>query len=336
MPRLKLGAVMRRREFIILVASVAAWPLTARGQQSNQMRRIGVLLGSYTESDKAGQARIAAFLKALADLGWNTDRNIRIEYRWAAGDTEQTKKLILETVQSAPDAIVATSDPVLAQLHGLTSTLPIIFTQISEPVETGLVASLARPGGNMTGFQNFEPAIGGKWLGVLKEIAPNLKRVGALIMPDAKAHASFLDAAKQVAPSAGITVAVVDIQKDIESAIASYADQPDSGLIVFPHPKTIANRKLISSLAARHQLPAIYPYRYFAADGGLITYGPDQIDQWRGAAIYVDRILKGEKPADLPVQTPTKYELAINLKTAKTLGLTVASNLIARADEVIE
>jgi putative tryptophan/tyrosine transport system substrate-binding protein len=336
MPRLKLGAVMRRREFIILVGSVAAWPPTARGQQSNQMRRIGVLLGSYTESDKAGQARIAAFLKSLADLGWNTDRNIRIEYRWAASDTEQTKKLILETVQSAPDAIVATSDPVLAQLHGLTSTLPIIFTQISEPVETGLVASLARPGGNMTGFQNFESAIGGKWLGVLKEMAPNLKRVGALFMPDAKAHASFLDAAKQVAPSAGITVAIVDIQTDIESAIASYADQPDSGLIVFPHPKTIANRKLISSLAARHHLPAIYPYRYFAADGGLITYGPNQIDQWRGAAIYVDRILKGEKPADLPVQTPTKYELAINLKTAKTLGLTVASSLIARADEVIE
>ena len=262
-----------------------------------------LLLGSYTESDKAGHARIAAFLKALADLGWNTDRNIRIEYRWAAGDTEQTKKLILETVQSAPDAIVATSDPVLAQLHGLTSTLPIIFTQISEPVETGLVASLARPGGNMAGLQNFEPAIGGKWLGVLKEIAPNLKRVGALFMPDAKAHASFLDAAKQVAPSAGITV-TVDIQKDIERAIASYADQPDSGLIVFPHPKTIANRKLISSLAARHQLPAIYPYRYFAADGGLITYGPDQIDQWRGAAIYVDHILKGEKPPTLQSELP--------------------------------
>jgi len=328
---------MRRREFITLLAgATVVAPLTARAQQTGGMRRIGVLLGSYTESDKAGQARIAAFLKALADLGWNTDRNIRIEYRWGAGDTEQTKKLILETVQSAPDAIVATSDPVLAQLHGLTSTLPIIFTQISEPVETGLVASLARPGGNMTGFQNFEPAIGGKWLEVLKEMAPNLKRVGALSMPDAKAHASFLDAAKQVAPSAGITVAVVDIQKDIEPAIASYADQPDSGLIVFPHPKTIANRKLISSLAARHQLPAIYPYRYFAADGGLITYGPDQIDQWRGAAIYVDRILKGEKPADLPVQTPTKYELAINLKTAKTLGLTVAPSLIARADEVIE
>jgi putative ABC transport system substrate-binding protein len=300
------------------------------------MRRIGVLLGSYTESDKAGQARIAAFLKALADLGWSTDRNIRIEYRWAAGDTDQAKKLILETVQSAPDAIVATSDPVLAQLHGLTHTLPIIFTQISEPVETGLVASLARPGGNMTGFQNFEPAIGGKWLGVLKEIAPNLKRVGALFMPDAKAHASFLDAAKQVAPSVGTTVAVVDIQKDIERAIASYADLPDSGLIVFPHPKTIANRKLISSLAARHQLPAIYPYRYFAADGGLITYGPDQIDQWRGAATYVDRILKGEKPADLPVQSPTKYETVINLKTAKALGLEVSPWLLVRADEVIE
>ncbi|MGB6557635.1 MAG: ABC transporter substrate-binding protein [Pseudolabrys sp.] len=327
---------MQRREFITLLGSVVAWPLIASAQQSERVRRIGVLLGSYTESDKAGQARIAAFLKALADLGWNADRNIRIEYRWGAGDTEQTTKLILETVQSAPDAIVATSDPVLAQLHRLTSTLPIIFTQISEPVETGLVASLARPGGNITGFQNFEPAIGGKWLEVLREMAPNLKRVGALVMPDAKAHASFLDAAKQVAPSAGITVAVVEIQKDIERAIASYADQPDSGLIVFPHPKTIANRKLISDLAARHQLPAIYPYRYFADDGGLITYGPDQIDQWRGAAIYVDRILKGEKPAALPVQTPTKYELAINLKAAKALGLAVPPTLIARADEVVD
>jgi putative ABC transport system substrate-binding protein len=242
----------------------------------------------------------------------------------------------LETVQSSPDVIVATSDPVLAQLHRLTKTIPIVFTQISEPVETGLVASLARPGGNMTGFQNFEPAIGGKWLEVLKEIAPNLKRVGALSMPDAKPHVSFLDAAQRVAPSVGISVSVVDIQDDIERAIVSYNDQPNSGLIVFPHPKTIANRKLISSLAARYQLPAIYPYRYFSADGGLISYGPDQIDQWRGAASYVNRILKGEKPEGLPVQTPTKYELAINLKTARALGVTVPPSLIAMADEVVE
>ena len=327
---------MQRRDFITLLGSMAAWPLVASAQQSESVRRIGVLLGSYTTSDKAGQARIAAFLKTLGDLGWNADRNIRIDYRWGAGDTEQAKQLTLETVQSAPDVIIATSDPVLAQLQTLTRTIPIIFTQVSEPVETGLVASLAQPGGNITGFQNFEPAIGGKWLEVLKETAPNVKRVGALFMPDAKAHASFLDAARRVAPSVGVAVTVVDIQKDIERAIASYSDQPDSGLIVFPHPKTIANRRLISSLAERHQLPAIYPYRYFAANGGLITYGPDQIDQWRGAAIYVDRILKGEKPANLPVQTPTKYEMAINLKTAKALGLTVSPALIARADEVVE
>lgn len=322
--------------FIAYFGSAAAWPLVARAQQSERIPRIGVLLGSYTESDKAGQARIAVFLKTLAELGWNADRNIRIDYRWGAGDTDQARKLTLETVQSSPDVIVATSDPVLAQLHQLSSTIPIVFTQISEPVETGLVASLARPGGNMTGFQNFEPAIGGKWLEVLKEIAPNLKRVGALSMPDAKPHASFLDAAQRVAPSVGIAVTVVDIRNDIERAIVSYNDQPNSGLIVFPHPKTIANRKLISSLAASHQLPAVYPYRYFSVDGGLISYGPDQIDQWRGAAVYVNRILKGEKPDGLPIQTPTKYELAINLKTAKALGMTVSPSLIARADEVVE
>lgn len=322
--------------FIAYLGSAAAWPLVARAQQSERIPRIGVLLGSYTESDKAGQARIAVFLKTLAELGWNADRNIRIDYRWGAGDTDQARKLTLETVQSSPDVIVATSDPVLAQLHQLSSTIPIVFTQISEPVETGLVASLARPGGNMTGFQNFEPAIGGKWLEVLKEIAPNLKRVGALSMPDAKPHASFLDAAQRVAPSVGIAVTVVDIRNDIERAIVSYNDQPNSGLIVFPHPKTIANRKLISSLAASYQLPAVYPYRYFSVDGGLISYGPDQIDQWRGAAVYVNRILKGEKPDGLPIQTPTKYELAINLKTAKALGMTVSPSLIARADEVVE
>jgi putative tryptophan/tyrosine transport system substrate-binding protein len=221
-------------------------------------------------------------------------------------------------------------------IQSFEDTIPIIFTQVSEPVDSGFVASLARPGSNITGFQNFEPAMGGKWLGVLKEIAPSVKRVGALFSTDASPHASFLRAAEEIAPSLGVTVSIVDIQKEFEGAIAAYVAQPDCGLIVFPHPKTIANRRLISSLAIRHRTPAIYPYRYFAADGGLVAYGPDQIDQWRGAATYVDRILKGEKPADLPVQTPTKYELAINLKTAKALGLTVPSSLIARADEVIE
>ena len=325
---------MRRRAFIGLLGGAAAWPFAARAQQS--VRRLAVLLAAYREADRAGEVRIAAFLKGLRDLGWDDSRNIQIDYRWGAGNIEQVGTLAAELVRSAPDVIIAAGDPALAQLHRLQSTIPIIFTQVSEPVDSGFVASLARPGGNVTGFQNFEPAMGGKWLGVLKEIAPNVKRVGALFGTDASPHASFLRAAEKVAPSLGITVVVVDIQNELESAIAAYADQPDSGLIVFPHPKTIANRRLISSLAARYGTPTIYPYRYFVADGGLIAYGPDQIDQWRGAATYVDRILKGEKPAGLPVQTPTKYELAINLKTAKALGLTVPSSLIARADEVIE
>ena len=227
-------------------------------------------------------------------------------------------------------------DLALAELHRLKSTIPIVFTQVSEPVDSGFVASLARPGGNITGFQNFEPAMGGKWLGVFKEIAPNVKQVGALFATDAAPHASFLRAAEEIAPSLGVTLAVVDIQKGFEGAIAAFADQPNCGLMAFPHPKTIASRQLVSALAARYRTPTIYPYRYFARDGGLVAYGPDQFDQWRGAATYIDHILKGAKPADLPVQAPTRYELAINLKTAKAIGLTVPPALLTRADEVIE
>ena len=300
---------MRRREFVTLLATAAAWPLAAFAQPRERARRLGVLLAAYAETDRAGQRRIAALLKSLKGLGWDDNRNIRIEYLWGAGKTEQLRTFAAELTQSAPDAIIAAGDPALAQLHRLKSTIPIVFTQVSEPVDSGFVTSLGRPGGNITGFQNFEPAMGGKWLGVLKEIAPNLKRVGALFSSDAAPHASFLRAAENVAPSLSVTMTVVDIQGEIESAIARYASEPNSGLIVFPHPKTIANRALVNSLAARYRLPAIYPYRYFAGDGGLVAYGPDQIDQWRGAAGYVDRILKGEKPADLPVQAPTKYEL---------------------------
>jgi putative ABC transport system substrate-binding protein len=226
----------------------------------------------------------------------------------------------------------------LTELQRLKTTIPVVFTQVSEPVDSGFVANLSRPGGNITGFQNFEPAMGGKWLGLLKELAPNLRRVGALYAADAAPYAAFLRAAEAGAPALGATMVVVDVQdrSKIESAIDAFAGQPDSGLLVFPHPNTIASRKLISTLALRHQMPAIYPYRYFATDGGLAAYGPDQIDQWRGAASYVDRILKGEKPAGLPVQAPTKYELVINLKAAKPLGFAVPATLLARADEVIE
>ena len=326
---------MRRREFIGLVGSVAAtWPLAARAQQSTNVRRVGVLFAAYSEADRPGQARIAAFTKSLDGLGWGESR-IRIDYRWAAGSGERLRAFATELTQSAPDVIIAVGDPALTLLHGLKSNIPIVFTQVSEPVDSGFVASLARPGGNITGFQNFEPAMGGKWLGVLKEIAPDVKRVGVLFT-DAAFHALFLRATENVAASLNISVVVVDIQRELEGPIAKYAGEPNSGLIVLPHPRTIANRGVINSLAVRYRLPTIYPYRYFAADGGLIAYGPDQIDQWRGAARYVDRILKGEKPADLPVQAPTKYELAINLKTAKALGLTVPPQLLFRADEVVE
>ena len=328
---------MRRREFIsVLGGAATALPLAARAQQGERLARVGLLLGAYTESDKAGQERLGTFLKTLRERGWEDNRNLRIDYRWGGGNTEQNNRHAAELVQSAPDAIIATSDPVLAQLHKLTSTIPIIFTQTSEPVESGIVTSLARPGGNKTGFQNFEPAIGGKWLQTLKEVAPGLKNAGALFNRDAAAHAGFLQAAHHVAPSLSMTVTVVDIQGELKHAITTYAEQPDRGLLVFPHPRTIANRNLITSLAELHRTPAIYPYRYFASDGGLISYGPDQIDQWRGAAVYLDRILRGQKPSDLPVQTPTKYELAINLKAASAIGLTISPGLIARADEVIE
>jgi putative ABC transport system substrate-binding protein len=328
---------MRRREFITLVGgAAAAWPSTACGQQ--RVRRVGVLLAAYTENDRAGQARVAVFRDTLQGLGWSNDRNIQFDYRWSGGNTANAKTLAADLVQSAPDAIVVAGDPALTQLHKLPTTIPIVFTQVSEPVDSGFVASLARPGGHITGFQNFEPAMGGKWLGILKEIAPNLKRAGAMFSSDAAPHASFLRAAEAIAPSLGVTVSIVDVQRssEIERALAAFASQPDGGLLVFPHPTTISKRSLIDALTVDHKLPAIYPYRYFATDGGLISYGPDQIDQWRGAAHYIDRILKGEKPADLPVQAPTKYELVINLKIAKSIGLTVPSTLLATANEVIE
>jgi putative ABC transport system substrate-binding protein len=321
-----------------VLGAAAVMPLAARAQQRERARRIGMLFAAYTQTDRIGQIRLAAFLNALRTLGWSEDRNLRLDYRWGGGNLDRIKVLAAELVQSAPDVIVVAGDPGLEQLHRLKSTIPIAFTQVSEAVGSGFVASLARPGGSTTGFQNFEPEMGGKWLGVLKEAAPDLKRVGALHSRDVPHHDSFLRAVEAVAPSLGVAVQLVDVHtsSEIGRAITTFADRSDSGLIVFPHPNTIAHRKTISALAAHHQLPAIYPYRYFATDGGLMSYGPDQIDQWRGIATYVDRILKGEKPGDLPVQTPTKYELVINLKVAKALGLVMSPSLLARADEVIE
>lgn len=326
---------MRRRDVLSMVCGATAWPVVARAQA--HLRHIGVLLAAYAETDPAGRTRVIAFQRALEELGWHEDR-VRIEYRWGGGSANSAKALAMDLVQSSPDVILVAGDPALTQLQNLSTTIPIVFTQVSEPVESGFIYSLARPGGLITGFQNFEPEMGGKWLSFLKELAPQVKRVGALYSSDAAPHASFLAAARAAAPPLGIEVTVVSVENkgSIEPAITEFARQSDSGLLVFPHPNTIANRGLISALAARHRLPAIYPYRYFATDGGLASYGPDQIDQWRGAARYVDRILKGERPSDLPVQAPTRFEFIINLKVARELGIVVSAILLARANEVIE
>ena len=328
---------MRRREFIAGLGGAAAWPLVARGQQLARAQRIGVLLAAYSSADQPGTARVAAFLTELRRLG-RRDDVIQIDYRWGAGNTEVAKSLAAELVHSLPDAIVVAGDPALVELQRLTKAIPIVFTQVSDPIDSGFVASLARPGGNITGFQNFDREMGGKWLGVLLEAVPRLQHFGALVIPGTAPHGVFLSSTEMAAASRGVTVKAANVRDvgEVERAITALASEPDTGLIVFPHPLTIANRALIHSLAAQHRLPAIYPYKYFATDGGLLSYGPDQVDQWRGAATYVDRILRGEKPGDLPVQTPVKYETVLNLKTARALGLDIPSTLLARADEVIE
>jgi putative ABC transport system substrate-binding protein len=328
---------LKRREFIALLGAAAAWPLSARAQQGERMRRIGVLI-VYPQTDREGQVRIAAFLDTLQRLGWTDGRNVRIDYRWNVSDPARYKAAAAELVRLTPDVIVTSGPTILAEVQRLTSTIPIVFTQVSDPLGTGFVTSLARPGGNVSGFQNFESAMGGKWLGLLKEATPNMRRVAMLFGSDAVPNVAFLRAAEAVASSLDIGLTAIDIHggDEIERAIATFAGQPDGGLIVTPHPSTVANRGSIILLAARHRLPAVYPYRYFAAEGGLMSYGPDQVEQWRGAASYVDRILRGDKPGELPVQAPTKYELVINLKTAKVLGLNIPPAFPLRADEVIE
>jgi putative tryptophan/tyrosine transport system substrate-binding protein len=329
---------VKRREFIMLLGGAAAWPLAAGAQQPERMRRLGVLIVAYTQTDPEAQARTGAFLDTFQKLGWADGRNVRIDYRWGAGDADGGKAAASELVRSAPDVILVASNSALAEVRRLTSSIPIVFTQISDPVGGGFVAGLARPGGNITGFQNFEPAMGGKWLGVLKEAAPNMSRAGVLFASDTAANVAFLRAAEAVAPSLGVKLAAIDVDHDveIERAVATLASESDGGLLVLPNPYNATNRASIIMLAARHRLPAVYPFRYFAAAGGLMSYGIDQIDQWRRAASYVDRILRGERPGELPVQAPTKFELVVNLKTAKALGLNIPPAFPLRADEVIE
>ena len=327
---------MRRRDFIKVIAGLLpAWPLVARAQQT--IRRVTVVLG-FAQDDQQGQIRFAAFVEKLARLGWNDGRNIRLDVRWAGADMARYKVVAAEVAAASPDVVVAMTNPFVTQLQPLTKTIPIVFTQVSDSVGAGFVSSITHPGGNITGFENFLGDIGGKWLGLLKEAVPTVTRVGIVLDPDNSSLATLRKAIEMAAPKLGVETAILGIHStaDIADTINTFAQQPNGGLIVLANPVTIRNRDLIIMLAARHRLPAVYMLRYFATSGGLIAYGIDQLEQWRAAAEYVDRILKGEKPGDLPVQAPTKYELVVNLKTAKVLGLTIPPAVLARADEVIE
>ena len=330
---------MRRREFITLFGVAAlAGPRAARAQQADRVRRVGVLM-SRAAGDPEEQARFAAFLEGLQKLGWTDGRNVRIDYRWAAADADRSRTYAAELVALAPDVIVASGSTGVAGLLQTTRTVPIVFVNVIDPVGAGYVARLARPGGNATGFTAFEYSLSGKWLELLKEIAPNLTRIAILRDPALAAGIGQFAAIQAMAPSSlGVELSPIDVRDggEIERDVATFARESNGGLIVTGSSSAAVHRELIVMLAARHRLPAVYPFRYFVTSGGLISYGPDPIDVFRRAAGYVDRILKGEKAADLPVQAPTTYELAINLKTAKALGLTLPPSLLARADEVIE
>jgi putative ABC transport system substrate-binding protein len=328
---------MERREFITLLGGAAAWPLAARAQQSDTMRRIGVLM-NLTADDPEGQARIAAFHKGLQEWGWTLGRNARIDVRWGAFDADISRRYAAELVGLAPDVILAAASAAMGALQQTTRTVPIVFVGIVDPVGAGFVESLARPGGNTTGFTPFEYGLSGKWLELLKEIAPGVKRAAVLRDPAVGSGVGQYAIIQAVASSLGVELRPIDAREpaEIERAIVTFAQVPNGGLIFVASPSGLVHRNLIITLAARHRLPAVYFSRPFVVDGGLIAYAPDQIDQYRQAASYVDRILNGEKPADLPVQAPTKYQLVVNLKTAKALGLDVPATLLARADEVIE
>jgi putative ABC transport system substrate-binding protein len=328
---------MRRREFITLLCSAAVWPLAARAQQPERMRRIGVILPAAA-NDAEFQTWVGAFLQALAQLGWTIGRNVRIDIRWATANHAEIRKQAAELVALAPDVILASGTSTVGPLLQATRTVPIVFPIVVDPVGAGFVESLARPGGNATGFLTFEFSLAGKWLELLKQIAPGVTRVAVFRDPASPSGTGQFGAIQAVAPSLRVEVNPVNMRDagEIERAIAAFASAPNGGLILTASGMSILHHDLIISLAARYKLPAVYYERFFVAAGGLISYGADRTDQYRQAAGYVDRILKGEKPADMPVQAPTKYEIVINLKTAKALGLTVPPAVLARADEVIE
>jgi putative ABC transport system substrate-binding protein len=329
---------MRRREFLNLVGGIAAtFPHAALAQQGQPMRRIGVLQ-SAAEDDLEAQRRLAVFREGLHKLGWTEGSNIQIDVRWAAADRGLMRKHAAELARTAPDVILAVSPPALAAVQQQTRTIPTVFIQVGDPVGTGFIPSLSKPGGNITGFTNFEFAMGGKWLELLKEIAPSATQVLVILMADHTVNAGTYRAMEAVAPKldAQLTPAIVRDAAEIERSIDGFARRPNAGLVVLQNPLATVQTNLIVRSAAKHRIPAIYPFRYFAVAGGLVSYGSELINLWQQPASYVDRILKGERPADLPVQAPTKFELVINLNTAKALGLAVSPTLLARADEVIE
>jgi putative ABC transport system substrate-binding protein len=328
---------LRRRQFLTLLGGAAVWPLAAHAQQSERMRRIGVLM-NLAADDREALTRVTALVQRLQELGWTEGHNVRIDTRWAAGDADSFRRYAGELVALAPDVILSSGTPSAAALQQATRSVPIVFVQVVDPVGSGFVENLARPGGNMTGFSVFEYGISGKWLELLKEMSPRVTRAAVLRELATGYGTGQLGAIQSVAASLGVELSPLDVRdaSEIERALAAFARSSNGGLIVTASSLAIVHRELIITLAARHRLPAVYFQRTFVTAGGLISYGPDSVGPFRRAAGYVDRILKGEKPADLPVQAPTKYDLVINLKTAKALGLEMPPTLLARADEVIE
>jgi len=328
---------MRRRDFITLLGGAVAWTLPAHAQQPERMRRIGMLINTAADYPE-GQARVAVFVQTLQSLGWTSGRNVQIDIRWGAADAASSRRYAAEMVALAPDVILTAASAATAAMEEATRTLPIVFVNVADPVAAGYVASLARPGGNVTGFTFIEYGTSGKWVELLKEIAPNVKRVAVLRDPNIASGIGQFAIIQSAAPSFKVEASPMDVRdaNEIERAIKDFAGASDGGLIVTASPAALVHRKLIITLAAQHSLPTVYLLGGFVKDGGLISYGPDSVAPFGQAASYVDRILKGEKPADLPVQAPTKNELVLNLKTAKALGLTVPPSVLSRADEVIE
>jgi putative ABC transport system substrate-binding protein len=329
---------LKRREFITLLGGAAAWPLAARAEQQERMRRIGVLTSGGAADDPDAQDNVAAFGQVLQRLGWTDGRNVRIDYRWGAGNPDNVRKYAAELAARTPDVIFTSGTASMAPLLQATRTVPIVFVNVADPVGAGLVDSMARPGGNATGFIQFEYSLSGKWLELLKQIAPRVTRAVVLRDPAVTSGIGQFAVIQSVAPSVGVEVSPVNLRDagEIERALGAFARSSNGGLIVTASALALLHRELIIALAARHKLPAVYYRRYFVTGGGLMSYGYDLVDQFRRGAGYVDRILKGEKPSDLPVQAPTKYELIINLKTAKGLGWVIPDKLLALADEVIE